>query len=126
MAILEVAHILWKTIKPTIVPTDNKSFKRFFQTKASPTSLWNACQYLLQFNYEIAYFAGSANTPADFLSTLELKLKEKIGLKIRENIQTTLIEVTTTSPDVADEKQLFFTQVHNQNESEEQTLQRKE
>ena len=47
-------------------------------------------------------------------------------LKIREDIQTTPIEVTTSSADVADEEQIFFTQAGNNDESEEQTLERKE
>ena len=57
-AILEFAHILWKTTKPTIVPTDNKSVTRFVQTNAIPPALWNACDYLSHFNYKIA---GPAN-----------------------------------------------------------------
>ena len=52
MAFLECAHILWEASKPTIVLTDNKSVTRFFQTKAIPPSLWNACDYVLQFNFE--------------------------------------------------------------------------
>ena len=67
IAILESAHILWETPKPTIVLTDNKSVTRFFQTKAIPPSLWNACDYVLQFNFKIAHIAGSVNTAADFL-----------------------------------------------------------
>ena len=43
MAFLESAHYLWETTKPTIVLTDNKSVTRFFQTKAIPPALWNAC-----------------------------------------------------------------------------------
>ena len=42
MAFLEFAHILWETSKPMIVLTDNKSVTRLFQTKAIPSSLWNA------------------------------------------------------------------------------------
>ena len=110
MAFLEFAHILWETPKPTIVLTDNKSVTRFFQTKAIPPSLWNACDYVLQFNFKIAHIAGSVNTAADFLSRLELKITEKIHVKIREDVQTTPIEVSTSSSDVADEEQLFFTQ----------------
>ena len=34
--------------------------------------------------------------------------------------------MTTSSPDVADEEQVFFTQTGNDNEPEEQTLERKE
>ena len=125
MAFPEFAHILWEATKPTIVLTDNKSVTRFFQTKAIPPGLWNACDYVLQFNFKIAHIAGSVNTAADFLSRLELKVTEEICLKNREDIQTTPIEVTTSSSDVADEEQVFFTQTDNDNESEEQTLNRK-
>ena len=125
MAFLEFAHILWETSKPTIVLTDNNSVTRFFQTKAIPPSLWNACDYVLQFNFKIAHIAGSVNTAADFLSRLELKVTEKIHLKTREDVQTTPIEVSTSSSDVADEGQFFFTQPDSQDETEEQILQRK-
>ena len=73
MAFLELAHILWEATKPTIVLTDNKSVNRFFQTKAIPPALWNACDYVLQFNFKIAHIAGPVNTAADFLSRLEPK-----------------------------------------------------
>ena len=125
MVFLEFAHILWETSKPTIVFTDNKSVTRFFQTKAIPPSLWNACDYVLQFNFKIAHIAGSVNTAADFLSRFKLNVTEKIHLKIREDVQTTPIEVSTSSSDVADEHQFFFTQPDTQDETEEQTLQRK-
>ena len=81
MAFLEFAHILWEATKPTIVLTNNKSVTRFFQTKAIPPALWNACDYVLQFNFKIALIAGSVNTAADFLSRLELKVTEEIRLK---------------------------------------------
>ena len=126
MAFLEFAHILWEATKPTIVLTDNKSVTRFFQTKAIPPALWIACDYVLQFNFKIAHIAGSVNTAADFLSRLELKVTQKIRLKIREYIQTTPIEVTTSSSAVADEEQFFFKHADDSNESEEETLQRKE
>ena len=126
MAFLEFAHIMWETPKPTIVLTDNKSVTRFFQMKAIPPSLWNACDYVLQFNFKIGHIAGSVNTADDFLSRLELKVTEEIHVKIREDIQTTPIEVSTSSSDVADEEQFFFTQPDSQDETEEQILQRKE
>ena len=126
MALLEFAHILWEATKPAIVPTDNKSVTRLFQTKAFPLVLWNACDYVLQFNLKIAHLAGSVNTAADFFSRLELKDIEKIRLGIRKDIQTTPIEVTTFSSDVADEEQLFFTQADKNDNSVEQTLERKE
>ena len=68
---------------------DNKSVTRLFQTKAIPPSLRNACEYVLQFNFKITHIAVSVNTAADFLSRLELKVTEKIHLKIREDVQTT-------------------------------------
>ena len=119
MAFLEFAHILREATKPIIVLTDNKSVTRFFQTKAIPPSLWNACDYVLQFNFKIAHVAGSVNTAADFLSRLELKVTERIRLKIREDVQIPPIEITTTSSDVADEEQFFFTQTDDQDETEE-------
>ena len=126
MAFLEFAHILWEATKPRIVLTDNKSVTRFFQTKAIPPALWTACDYVLQFNFKIALIAGSVNTAADIFSRLELKVTEKIRLKIGKDIRTTPIEVTTTSSDVADEQQFFFTHADSSNESEEQTYERKE
>ena len=81
---------------------------------------------MLQFNFKIAHIAGSVNTAADFPSQLELKVTEKIRLKIREDVQTTPIEVTTSSSDVAEEEQFFFTDTDDQDETEEQILQRKE
>ena len=97
-----------------------------FKNKAIQQALCNACDYVLKFNFKIAHIAGSVNTAADFLSRLELKFTEKIRLKIREDIQTTPIEVTTSSSDVADEEQFFFTQADNKDKSEKQTLERKE
>ena len=126
MAFLEFAHILCEATKPTIVLTDNLSVTRFFQTKAIPPALWNACDYVLQFNLKTAHIAGSVNTAADFLSRLELNVTEKIRLKIREDIHTIPIEVTTSSSDVADEEQIFFAHTDDAKESEEQTLERKE
>ena len=125
MEFLEFAHILWEATKPTNVLTDNKSVTRFFRTKAIPPSLWNACDYVLQFNFKVAHITGSVNTAADFLSRLELKFTERIRLKIREDVQTTPIEVTTSSSDVADEKQFSFAHTDCQDETEEHILQKK-
>ena len=125
MAFPEFALILWEASKPTIVSTDNKSVTRLFQTKAIPPCLWNACDYVLQFNFELAHIAGSVNGAADFLSRIELKVTEKIHLKFREDVQASHIEVSTSSSDVANEEQFFFTQTDGQGETEEQVLQRK-
>ena len=126
MEFLEFAHFLWVTTKPTIVLTGNKSFTRFLQTKAIPPSLWNACNFVLQFNFEIAHNTGLVNTAADVLSLLELKVKEKIHLKILDYLQTTHIEVITSSSDVANEEQLLFAQADGEDETEKHTLERKE
>ena len=126
MAFLEFAHFLREATKPTFVLTDNKSVTCFFQTKAFPPALGNGCDYVLQFNFKIAHIAGSVNTAAYFLFKLELKVTEKIRLKIRDKIQTIPIEVTLMSSlDVADEEPMFFTKADNKDESEEQTLERK-
>ena len=77
MAFLDFAHVLWEETKPAIVLTDNKSVTRFFQTKAIPPSLWDACDYVLHFSFKIAHIVGSVNTAADFLSRLERKEKSK-------------------------------------------------
>ena len=55
-----------------------------------------------------------------------MNVTEKIRLKIKEDVQITPIEVTTSSSDVADEEKLFFTQADGEDETEEQTLERKE
>ena len=125
VAFLEFAHILWEAAKPTIVLTDNKSVTRFFQTKAIPPAHWSACEYVLHLNIKKGHIAGSVNTAADFLSRLELKVTEKTRLKIREDIQTTPMEVTVSSSDVADEEEFFFTQADENDESEKQTLNEK-
>ena len=96
MQFLAFKHFLWLAIKPSIVLTDNKSETRFSQTDAFPPELWNACDYVLPFNFKIAHITGSINTAVDFISNLQPKVTEKIRLKIREGIHTTLFEVTTS------------------------------
>ena len=51
---------------------------------------------------------------------------EQIPVKIKEHIQTTPIEVTTSSSDVGDEEQFFFAQAHKKVESEQQARERNE
>ena len=91
-------HIFWGTPKPVIILTDNKSVTRFFQTKIIPPSLWNACDYVIQFNFTIAHIPGINNTAADYLSRLEISPKEKLILRIREDIPTTPIELMSNQP----------------------------
>ena len=61
----------WGAPKPVIILTDNKAVTRFFQTKIVPPALWNACDYVNQFNFVIAHILGAQNTAAGYLSRLE-------------------------------------------------------
>ena len=123
-AFLEYSHILWETTLPTLILTDNRSVTRFCQTKTTPPALWNAFDYVLQFKFRFMHVAGSQNTAADFLSRLELTPKEKVQLKLRDDIITALIEVNIQSTDVADEEQLFFLP-DEEEESEQETFTKK-
>ena len=123
-AFLEYSHILWETTIPRLVLTDNRSDTRFFQTKPTPPALWNACDYVLQYKFRIMHVAGSKNTAADFFSRHELTPKEKVQLKLRDDILTSPIEVNLQSSDVADEEQLFFLP-DEEEESEQEIYARK-
>ena len=123
-AFKEFGHIFWGTPKPVIILTDNKSVTRFFQTKIIPPTLWNACDYVIQFNFTIAHIPGKNNTAADYLSRLEISPKEKLILRIREDIPTTPIELHVQSAGVSEEEQIFYTE--DDDETEEQILQRKQ
>ena len=109
MAFKEFGHIFWGGTKPVIIMTDSKSVTRFFQTKTIPPPLWNACDFVLQFNFTIAHFPGKKNTAADFLSRLEMDPNEKIILKIREDIPIKPIEVNFESTGIAQEEEVFLT-----------------
>ena len=50
-AFKEFGHIFWGAPKPVIIFTDTKAVTRFFQTKIIPPALWNACDYVIQFNF---------------------------------------------------------------------------
>ena len=58
LAFLEFAHVFWEATKPKVVLTDNKLVTIFFQTKTFPPALWNACDYMMQFNFKIAHAAA--------------------------------------------------------------------
>ena len=124
-AFMEYSHILWGSTKPVIVLADNNSAIRFFQTKIIPPALWNACDFVLQFNFTIAHVPGRMNTAADFLSRLDLDPKEKVQPLIRDDIQTTPIEVHIQSSNVAEEEQFYFL-TEDDIETEEQVWERKQ
>ena len=119
----EFGHIFWGTPKPVFILTDNKSVTRFFQTKIIPPPLWNACDFVIQFNFTIAHIPGKNNTAADYLSRMEMDPTEKLVLKIRADVETQPIEVNVQSAGVSEEEQVFFTE--EDNETEEQIWERK-
>ena len=89
--------MFWRTPRPVIILTDNKSVTRFFQTNIIPPTLWNARDYVIQFKLTVAHIPGKNNTAADYLSRLENTPKEKLILRILEDIQTKPIQLTVQS-----------------------------
>ena len=68
MSSLELAHVLREEADPAFVLTDNKSVTRFVPP------LLNACEYLLQVNFELAHIADSINKAVPLLSGPKLKV----------------------------------------------------
>ena len=106
--------------------TDSKSVTRVFQTKMIPPPLWNACDFLLQFNFTIAHIPGKMNTAADFLSRLEMDPNEKVILKIREDAPTKPIEVNIEYTGIAQEEPVFFDPTDQQEATEKELWKRKD
>ena len=126
MAFKELGHIFWGVTKPVIIMTDSKPVTRFFQTKTIPPPLWNACDFVLQFNFTIAHIPGKMNTAADFLSRLEMDPNEKIILEIREDIPAKRIEVNIESTGLAHEEHVFQDPTDQQETTEKELWTRKE
>ena len=123
-AFKEFGHIFWDAPKPVIILTDNKEVTRFFQTKIVPPALWNACDYVIQFSFVIEHIPGAQNTAADYLSRLEADPKDRLVMKIREDVQTVPIEINVQSAGVSQEEQIFYT--NDDDETEEDYWARKE
>ena len=126
MAFKEFGHIIWGATEPVIIMTDSKSVTRFLQTKMILPPLWNACDFVLQFNFTIAHIPGKMNTAADFSSRLEMDPNEKIILKIREDIPTKPIEVNIESTGIAQEEPVFSEPTDQQETTEKELWQRKQ
>ena len=107
LAFKEFGHIFWGAPKPVNILTDNKTVTQFFQTKIIPPALWNACDYVIQFKFVIAHIPGAQNTTADYLSRLKADPKDKLFMKIREDVQTLPIEINVQSAGVSQEEQIF-------------------
>ena len=123
-AFKKLGHIFWCAPKPVIILTDNKAVTKFFQTKIVPPALWSAGDYVIQFNFVIAHIPGAQNTAADYWSRLEVDPKNKLVMKIREDVQTLPIEINVQSAGVSQEVQIFYT--NDDDETEEQNWARKE
>ena len=106
----EFGHLMWGSTFPVIVFTDNRAVTRFFQTKIIPPALWNASDYVLQYNFVIAHVAGAMNTAADFLSRTEINPTEKLEMNLRNDIQTKAIEVNIQSSGIAEKNKFTSTQ----------------
>ena len=124
MAFKELGHIFWGATKPVIIMMDSKSVTIFFQTKMIPPPLWNACDFVLQFNFTIAHIPGKMNTAADFLSRLEMDPNEKIILKIREDIPTKP-KVNIENTGIAQEEPVFSDPTDHQETTEKELRKRK-
>ena len=105
--------------------TDKKIVTGFFRKKSLCSSLWNPFDHVLHFQFKIVYNAASIRTPAYFLLRLKINVTEKIQLKVREDIQTTPIELTKSHSDVTQGEYFFSTRPDNKNETKEQTHKRK-
>ena len=92
-AFLEYRRLLSETTLPTLEMTNNRSMTHFFQTQAIPPTLWNACDYVLHFNFHIMHVAETQITAADFLSANDLNTRERVELKIRKDIAIRSIQV---------------------------------
>ena len=126
MAFKEFGHIFWGATKPVIIMTDSRSVTRFFQTKMILPPLWNACDFVQQFNFTIAHIPGKMNNAADFSSHLEMDPNEKIILKIIEDIPTKPIEVNFESTGIAQKEQVFVDTTDKEQATEKDFWKRKE
>ena len=93
----EFAHILWGVKKPTIVMTDNKALTRFFQSKRIPPKLWNYCDQALQFDFVLAHVPGVEKPVADYLSRLDINPRDRIHLKLHDEIPVYKVEIDLAS-----------------------------
>ena len=71
----------------------------------------------------MAHIPGAQNTAADYSSRLETDAKDKLVVKIREDVQTLPIEINVQSAGVSQEEQTFYT--NDDDETEEQYCARK-
>ena len=71
LAFKNFESFFWGATKPVIIMTDSKSLTRLFQLKMITPPLWNACDFVLHFNFTIAHIPGKINTAAYFFIAFE-------------------------------------------------------
>ena len=115
---MEFGHLLWGSSLPVIVLTDNTSVTRFFQTKIIPPTLWNACDYVLQYNFVIAHIPGGDQHGSRLFIRVELNPVGKLEFAIRDDIRVQPIEVNIQSSGVAEEEEIYLDPNENLDESQ--------
>ena len=126
IAFKEFGHKFWGATKTVIIMTDSKSVTKILPNKIDSSTLMDARDFVLQFNFTIAHIPGKMNTAADFLSRLEMDPNEKIILKIREDIPTKPIEANIESTGIAQEETVFFDPTDQPETTEKELWKRKE
>ena len=104
----EFAHILWGMKKPTIVMSDNKVLTRFIQSKRIPPKQWNYCDQALQFDFVLAHVPGVENPAADYLSRIDIHPKDRIHLKLHEEIPVFRVKIDLKTPKQYDEEEKYI------------------
>ena len=120
-AFTEFGHLMWGSDFPVFVFLDNRSVTRFFQTKIIPPPLWNACDYVPQYNYSTR--CRSYKRSCQFPYRAEVKPTEKFEMNVRIDVTTKAIEVNIQqSTGVAEEEPLYILPEETPTEQEKGTL----
>ena len=73
--------------------TDNKALTWFFQSKRIPPKRSNFCEQTLQFDFVLAHVPGSENPAVDYLARLDIRLEERIHLKLNDEVPDNHVEI---------------------------------
>ena len=91
LAFYEFEHASWGATKPINKMIDSKPVTRFIQIKMiPPLPLWNASDFVLQFNLVIAHIPGKMNSAADVSSKLGANTKKKFSKSEKLNLLISL------------------------------------
>ena len=89
-------------------PNRQQSRNAIFLNENSTPALWNACDYVIQVNFVKTHNPGAQNTAADYLSHQELDPKDKLAMKIREDVQTLPIEINDQARSVTGRPNVLY------------------